>query len=184
MNCTTETPAIKPYVEIPLSSRKYPGMVALVDAEDYELVKGYKWHVSKAHKNYDIYYAVATMQPSSNRKMVSMHRLLLGLKHGDKRIGEHMDGNGLDNRRTVNLRVATKQQNMFNQRPQSNRISKYKGVSWHDRACKWAANIKVNRKIIYLGIFWNQDEAAKAYDVAALKYHKEFARLNFPKIAE
>jgi len=37
-------------------------------------------------------------------------------------------------------------------------------------------------KRIRLGRFDNEEEAARAYDEAAKKYHKEFARLNFPDI--
>ena len=45
------------------------------------------------------------------------------------------------------------------------------------------AKIMVNYKSIYLGTFENKLDAAMAYNVAALKYHGEFARLNFPSQA-
>ena len=43
----------------------------------------------------------------------------------------------------------------------------------------WGAFIKIDGKSKYLGWFRNEIEAAKAYDEAAKKYHKEFANLNF-----
>lgn len=57
----------------------------------------------------------------------------------------------------------------------------YKGVSWKKDICKWTAKIGVDYKSIYLGCFENEIEAAKAYDEAAMKYHGEFACLNFPQ---
>jgi len=58
--------------------------------------------------------------------------------------------------------------------------SKYKGVHWHKLHKKWAARITFERKQIHLGYFLSEIEAAKAYDRAAIKYHGEFAYLNFP----
>jgi hypothetical protein len=58
--------------------------------------------------------------------------------------------------------------------------SKYKGVCPTNRNRPWQARIKVNGKTINLGTYKTEIEAAKAYDVAAKKYHGEFANLNFP----
>jgi hypothetical protein len=58
--------------------------------------------------------------------------------------------------------------------------SKYIGVSF-DKDCKrWRAAIRVRYKQRWLGSFKNEIDAARAYDEAARKYHKDFARLNFP----
>ena len=60
--------------------------------------------------------------------------------------------------------------------------SKYIGVSWHIRRNQWRANIRdENGKIKSLGGYNNEVDAAKAYDKACLKYHGEFAVLNFPE---
>ena len=49
--------------------------------------------------------------------------------------------------------------------------SKYQGVYWNKRANKWHAQISVNKKIIYLGVFDDELEAANAYREAKEKYH-------------
>ena len=55
-----------------------------------------------------------------------------------------------------------------------------KGVGWYPRDKQWRARIGVNSGSMYLGYFYNELEAAKAYDEAAKKYHGEYANLNFP----
>jgi len=60
--------------------------------------------------------------------------------------------------------------------------SKYKGLSYHAGQRKWSAAIRVNGQYKYFGLFQNEIEAAKAYDEAAKKYHRDFAVLNFPEL--
>jgi hypothetical protein len=94
---------------------------------------------------------------------------------------DHRNGNTLDNRRT-NLRLATCSQNRINsQRDKSKTSSRYVGVSLEKGRGKWLAYISYNGKRIHLGRFDNELDAARAYDLAAVKYHGEFARLNFPE---
>ena len=87
----------------------------------------------------------------------------------------------MDNRR-VNLRAATRAQNVRNRKKYTKSgSSKYKGVSWKKDNGKWSARIGLNNKSIFLGNFEKELDAAKAYDKAAKKYHGEFACLNFPQ---
>lgn len=57
----------------------------------------------------------------------------------------------------------------------------YKGVSFHKLTGRWSAQIGVNRRLHYLGLFDTPEQAAYAYDAAAKEHHGEFARLNFPR---
>ena len=60
--------------------------------------------------------------------------------------------------------------------------SKYRGVTLEKRINKWQTQIRINGKHKIIGYFNDEIEAAKAYDKAARKHHKEFAVLNFPKL--
>jgi hypothetical protein len=93
---------------------------------------------------------------------------------------DHRNSNGLDNRR-ANLRLATHTQNMHNCRKRKNATSRFIGV-WLDKKRKlWESAIMNDGKKIFLGRFKTDIDAARAYDKAALEYHKDFARLNFPR---
>lgn len=107
-----------------------------------------------------------------------MHRQIIEV--GDGLLTDHINHNSVDNRK-ANLRPATPTQSNRNRRKfsgQSN--SKYKGVYWKKHIKKWVAQIGVDRKVIHLGCFKKEIDAAKAYDQGARIYHKEFASLNFP----
>ena len=57
------------------------------------------------------------------------------------------------------------------------RGSKYRGVSRNGKT--WQVLIMINRNKNYIGNFKSEDDAAKAYDEYAMKFHKNKARLNF-----
>lgn len=158
-------------IEIPLYSSKCPGQVALVDDEDYDLVSPYKWRISK------LGYPVCHI----NGRETTMHRYLLNLEVGNPLQGDHKNHDKLDNRRSVNLRVATSEQNGANKRncfKTTKSASKYKGVSKSRK--KWRARAHRYNKEVRLGVYVNEIDAAKAYDKYMHDIHEEFANLNFP----
>lgn len=160
------------YREIPLSR----GQVAIVSAEDYDEVASLPWY-ALWYPHTKSYYAVRGEGSKGNRKLISMHRQLLRLESGDKRIGDHANGDTLDNRRG-NLRIATHQQNNQNCRLSSRNTSGLKGAFWHKRLKRWQAAIRVDGRLVYLGYHQSAQDAHNAYRVAAEKYHGEFARLS------
>lgn len=147
------------------------GQVALVDDEDYESLKEFNWCATKAKNTY--YATRAFVKPDGKRTNIFMHQFLCG------KGTDHIDGNGLNNQRN-NLRLASKQQNSWNQRVSRVNKSGFKGVSWNARRKKWLAQMNVNGTYFYLGDHATPEEAARAYDNAARKHQGEYARLNFP----
>jgi hypothetical protein len=105
-----------------------------------------------------------------------MHNHILHCSSGE--IGDHKNGNTLDNRRE-NIRKCTVSQNNSNRIPKKGHCG-FKGVSLDKRRSTWVAWIAADKKKIYVGSFTTPERAARAYDQAALIHHGEFARLNFP----
>lgn len=161
--------------QIPLSQDR----VVFVDDGDYELLNRHKWFAGKSRG--DNKYAARSVASRSEGKSktatILMHRIILDLQPGDKRECDHIDGDGLNNQRS-NLRICTRRQNSRNQKKQKGSTSKYKGIYWNRRECRWMSRIRVDGTLIYLGMFDSEADAALAYNDAATKYFKEFALLN------
>jgi len=150
-------------VEIPLTR----GYVTRIEEADRVFTDGHNWAAAVVPTR-RVVYAVARI----DGKSVYMHKLLCP----DWNEVDHADGDGLNNCR-YNLRDGTGGGNQANRVMQRNNTSGYKGVSLR-RGGKWGAFIKVNRKQIYLGAYATPEEAADAYDQAALRYFGEYARTN------
>jgi len=131
------------------------------DLEDYSQIKEYCWYID--NNGY--------LSSRINNKLVRMHRFIMNFpnEHVD-----HINHNKLDNRKS-NLRLCDQQQNSANSNISKNNTSGYIGVTWSKKANKWMSQIKVNSKVIYLGIYYSVDDAVKARLEAEAKYYGEFA---------
>ncbi len=140
-----------------------------IDTKDWEKVKNYTWYVTydNKKKRYKAILSKARHSPG-----VLLHNLIMNSKPND-----HKDGDIFNNRK-CNLRKCTSSQNNCNRKIPKNNTSGLKGVSWHKNKKKWEADITINNKTIFLGLYKDKIEAALAYNKAAIKYHGEFARLN------
>ena len=148
------------------------GFVALVDDADFERVSTHRWC---ANRNRHTVYAYR----QENKRTVYMHRFICGVTDRKVKV-DHEDHNGLNCQR-YNLRVATTSQNNMNQCKRSDGLSsRFKGVCWHKRYGKFQADIRLNGKSKFLGMFVNELDAALAYDAAAREHFGEFALCNFP----
>lgn len=171
------------------------GLYAKVDPDMFYEVSKYKWYARKSTRTY---YATSTQYQNGIRCDLHMHRLIMAFElnkasSNPKNLSsvlchpssglfiDHINGDGFDNRK-ANLRLATSTQNNYNRRITSRRTSKYKGVDYRPSKKAYRARITVNKRKIHLGHFPDEISAARAYDTAARKYHKEFAVLNFPNV--
>lgn len=149
------------------------GKTALVDDCDYEVLCQYKWHAMRVKCTW---YA----RRSARGARPLMHQMLLP---GGREI-DHVNGDGLDNRRE-NLRAVSPSQNRMNQRKHAGR-SRFKGVCWNTQKQKWEAQIHMPKGTAgypfkhWLGSYSDEEAAAHAYDDAARRFFGEFAAVNFP----
>jgi hypothetical protein len=147
------------------------GKVAQVDDEDYEWLNQWKWTYKKSlHTGYAYRHG-----PRPVMKTIRMHRFILQASENIE--VDHIDCNGLNNQRN-NLRICNRSENLCNQRCRIDNTSGYKGVSWNKHFQKWEAYIIKNGIKKFLGLFSVREEAAQAYNLAAIIYHGRFARQN------
>lgn len=106
-----------------------------------------------------------------------LHRLLLQLSTEDDFEVDHIDRDTLNNCRS-NLRLCSREQNTHNQGKKGNNTSGHKGVSWDKRVRRWQARIMKEGHSKHLGYFETKEQAAEAYNKAALELHGEFAYIN------
>lgn len=150
------------------------GLVALVDAVDYDDLVLYHWRAIKRSNTFYV-YRNATKRESLVASTVYMHRQVVGVS--SSAYVDHINRNGLDNRR-ANLRTCNPAENAQHSyhRKRYACTSTFKGVSRQNS--KWRAQIWANKKRILLGRFNTETEAAIAYNEAAKRLHGEFAALN------
>lgn len=103
------------------------GKVTVVDDDDYTLAFKYKWIAAKSHWGNALWYASKHVKrPDGKWRPIFLHRLIVNAAAGME--VDHINGDGLDNRRS-NLRICTHAQNSRNSRSVNpNKTSKYKGV--------------------------------------------------------
>lgn len=167
------------WLPVPLVGDNASGRVTFIDADDRdrELVIARRWHIHEIPRQGIGPYA-ATTRDSSGR-VILLHTFLTGWRRVD-----HWNGDGLDNRRSVNLREAGPSQNGANQGKQhraGGTTSRFKGVSWNKRDRVWQVVMQVDGRLKRIGGYKDETVAARAYDDAAFAQWGEFAWLNFPR---
>lgn len=143
------------------------GMVAIIDDADIALVAESSWSASAAKQTF---YAKAKIKG----RTYSMHRIVLDAKPGE--IVDHINGNGLDNRR-ANLRIVSASLNAANCRRRISRTG-FRGVE--PSGALFVARYSLRGQRHKVGPFDSAEAAARAYDAAMLASHGSGVPLNFP----
>lgn len=147
------------------------GKTCIVDDDDYEELSKHKWCFKAGGPG----YAVRNIRLNGKGRLLVMHREIMKVPDGKKT--DHINGNGLDNRK-CNLRICSHAENLKNRSKQSNNTSGYKGVYKLNDCNRWGVAIGCDGKETWVGSFKTKEEAALAYNEAALRVHGKFARLN------
>jgi len=153
---------------IELSGVNGKGIFAIVDDEDWERLNVYSWFIAGSG------IGSITRNIGKGKKC-----LAADIMNDTNNMYDHEDRNPYNNQKN-NLRKCSISQNNANREKfkSKNLTSKYKGVCWSKVAKKWHGQLRVNKVRIHLGYFINEEDAARAYNVAATKYFGEFACLN------
>lgn len=159
-------------IEVPLTR----GQVALVDDDDAWVLR-HRWHALRRSDGRGFYAARNLPRPA--RGTVYLHRVLMEAPAGVE--VDHVSGDGLDCRK-ANLRLATHRDNAANTQRVVVARSGFKGVR-QTAAGRWRAYIKNHGRQLHLGHFDSPEEAARAYDEAAVRLFGQFARPNFAEAA-
>lgn len=160
------------------------GYSTLVDEEEWEELVKYKWRSNTCgDKTYAVRERKRDEWPEGVKvsETVYLHRFLLNIHlfNGRSLVGDHINGDSLDNR-IDNLRICSSQENGQNKKGRRGGSSRYKGVvKMKDRGEKWQAYIRTGGRKKHIGTFDSELDAAKAYDVFAVRHFGEYAMLNF-----
>lgn len=153
----------------------FNGERALIDKEDLDKVKDRSWYVSNTGHVLSRRRKTEYKEGRSQKTPILIHRVIMSPP--DDMLVDHINHNTLDNRKS-NLRICTSKGNNRNLSLNSSNTSGFKGV-YENKAGRWASQIKIRPKTIYLGQSPDIKESAIAYDKAAIKYFGEFAETNY-----
>lgn len=142
------------------------GYTALVDDEDYERLNCLKW---------GLYFGGKTVYAYRN-KDGSMHRKVMGIVDRSVHI-DHIDRNGLNNQK-YNLRTVDCAQNQWNAGIHVKNTSGYRGVSKKTGRDRYCVDIQIRGQGYCAGYYATKEEAAIAFNMAAIKHYGEYAFLN------
>lgn len=156
---------------IPLVGRNGAGRLALVDEADLKRVSLYTWSLLTPNFAcpHGVYAQAWITDREGNKRRTTLHRLIMEAL--PEQLVDHINGDGLDNRR-CNLRLVTREQNQRNRRARNG--SDYKGIT-RTPSAKWRARIEVEGQSRHLGLFETQEAASQAYHRACVELFGPYA---------
>jgi len=150
------------------------GLFSVIDSADIERVSFLAWSRS-LHRDGQEYALANFVNSDGKRVMVKLHRVLLCFPFQQI---DHIDGDGLNNRRS-NLRLCDNRQNQWNcKKNKPGKYSAFKGVTRHCRGDLWKCQLTKDRKLVHVKYFKSEIEAARSYDAAAVFHFGTFAATN------
>ena len=123
-----------------------------------------KWKQIGVHNSK--HYATISLRGNGTIEYVKLHILVISLfkdKIPNKTFVNHIDKN-IQNNHIDNLEWVDNRENMSHSFRFKNKTSKYVGVCWKKREKKWSAEIYINKKRYFLGMFLTEELAAEAYN--------------------
>lgn len=162
----------KPWKTITLTN----GEKAKIDAEDYERVSQHKWRVIQKTPS-SKKTVVTSIRTEKGVRQLSLGRFLMDPPKG-KLVYPRRYQTGFDFRKN-NLIVCTmkERQQMLPKRSHPT-TSIYKGVTYDQAKKLWRASLQVDGKNVTIGLFKDEQNAARAYNKAARKQFGEMAYQN------
>lgn len=139
----------------------------IINTDDLPLVRDYQWHVENSRRN--LQYGQASTNGKLPTKTIRIHRLLMP----DAKQIDHINHNGLDNRR-CNLRACDNRENNCNKNFSFNPKSGYTGIRYNEKVGSYYVRIMVHKKEISLGHYKSLEEALEARKQGELRYFGEF----------
>src|SRR6056297_1191311 len=146
------------------------GKDILIDSWNYDWASQFTWHVNNHG------YPISQFMKNGRYTRILLHKLVARDVENNSDI-DHINRNKLD-AREINLRKATRSQNIANSAGQKRRRSKYKGVSYCKRDGLYKAQVCCNYKRYFLGRFDTEEQAALAYNKKSLELFGEFSYQN------
>lgn len=142
----------------------------IIDVEDYDKIKDYCWTCSSFG------YFSSTRVINGKKTNFKLHRVIMDCVSHDNVCIDHINTlDKFDNRKS-NLRVATRQENMFNSKLSKNSKSGFTGVYWSNKDKSWYSQINCDRKHIHLGYTKTKEDAIIQRLKAEIEYFgKDFA---------
>ncbi|MDU3912040.1 HNH endonuclease [Kluyvera ascorbata] len=158
-----------------------PSMDRILELVSYDKMTGIFVRKKKTNRNQVIGERVGTLTSEGylviqiDKERFYAHRLAYYLLTGEQpAVVDHENGNRIDNRE-INLRGASRCQNVYNAEKTKRNKSGHKNVHWNNRSNKWDVQINADKRSFWGGSFSSLDEAVRECKSLRMKLHGEFA---------
>lgn len=161
----------KPFTTLKISS----GHKVKIDREDLVRVKAHVWKAYESSTGR--LKVIATLRGQNKVRTITLGKFLMNPPKG-KQVYPRRFNAGLDYRKSNLIVCSLKERQQQLPKRRASTSSQYRGVSYSKANKNWRALIKVAGKLVSLGSFQKEEDAAKAYNVGARKHFGKSAYQN------